>query len=576
MDEEIGIDMNSGPSVDPSLEEDPHPIGWWSRGDDPPEPGPRAIRDSLLRVTDPVHLLKMDGNFAVGKGGSVSMGGAPPASMKRRGPEADHFPLHGYAPPLHPGSLGDPNFKKSLGMKYAYVMGAMANGITSATMVEAAGRAGMLGFFGAAGLTPGEIEAAIDRLQRAGDDIPFGFNLIHSPNDPRLEAATVRLYLEKEVRLVSASAFLDLTLPLILYRVKGLHRNDRGAIIRPNRIIAKASRVEVAAKFFSPPPEKILHRLKSANMITQEEAILARSIPVADYLTAEADSGGHTDNRPALTLLPTMLALRDELTAAHGYDRPPGVGLGGGVATPAAAAAAFAMGAAFVLTGSINQSCVEAGTSDAVRRMLTEARQADVAMAPSADMFEMGVKVQVLKRGTMFPLRAARLYELYQAHERWEEIPAKQREIMERDLFRDSFQQAWETTRAFFAERDPAQIERAEKDPRHKMALVFRSYLGLSSVWAKQGDPSRKIDYQIWCGPAIGAFNQWVKGSFLEAPENRDAVTVAMNLLLGAAVTTRFNWLLGQDVAMPPGVGGYSPRRLSTIKGILNGGGFAG
>ena len=58
------------------------------------------------------------------------------------------------------------------------------------------------------------------------------------------------------------------------------------------------------------------------------------------------------------------------------------------------------MGAAYVVTGSVNQACVESGTSDAVRQMLAEAGQADVAMAPAADMFEMGVKVQVLKRGT--------------------------------------------------------------------------------------------------------------------------------------------------------------------------------
>ena len=32
----------------------------------------------------------------------------------------------------------------------------------------------------------------------------------------------------------------------------------------------------------------------------------------------------------------------------------------GGIATPAAVSAAFAMGAAYVVTGSINQSCVEA------------------------------------------------------------------------------------------------------------------------------------------------------------------------------------------------------------------------
>ena len=65
------------------------------------------------------------------------------------------------------------------------------------------------------------------------------------------------------------------------------------------------------------------------------------------------------------------------------------------------------MGAAFVVTGSVNQACIESGSSDIVRKMLAEASQADVTMAPAADMFEMGVKVQVLKRGTMFAMRGA-------------------------------------------------------------------------------------------------------------------------------------------------------------------------
>ena len=48
------------------------------------------------------------------------------------------------------------------------------------------------------------------------------------------------------------------------------------------------------------------------------------------------------------------------------------------------------------------------------------------------------------------------------------------------------------------------------------MALVFRWYLGQSSRWANAGEPTRKLDYQVWCGPAMGAFNEWAKGSFLE------------------------------------------------------------
>ena len=62
------------------------------------------------------------------------------------------------------------------------------------------------------------------------------------------------------------------------------------------------------------------------------------------------------------------------------------------------------MGAAYILTGSVNQSSVEAGTSETVRHMLADAGQADVTMAPAADMFDIGVKIQVLKRGTMVPL----------------------------------------------------------------------------------------------------------------------------------------------------------------------------
>jgi trans-AT polyketide synthase/acyltransferase/oxidoreductase domain-containing protein len=34
-----------------------------------------------------------------------------------------------------------------------------------------------------------------------------------------------------------------------------------------------------------------------------------------------------------------------------------------------------------------------------------------------------------------------------------------------------------------------------------------------------RGDETRRMDYQIWCGPAMGAFNDWVRGSFLEAAQ---------------------------------------------------------
>jgi PfaD family protein len=536
-----------------------HTIGCWHPGDPPLEPFDAAVQDALLNVTRPIYVVAHDRGLALSQGGTAELGPAAPAA-------GGGLPLRAFVPPLHPRGLGDAAFRSAYGLTYAYVAGEMANGITSVRMVAEAGRAGMVGFFGAGGLLVPEVEAAVGRLQQEAPGIPFGVNLIHSPGNPELEMALAELFLRRSVRLISASAYVEPSLPLVYYRARGLHRAADGRLVDPNRIVAKVSRVEVARRFLAPPAAKHLARLVELGRISPDEAALAATLPLATDLTAEADSGGHTDNRPAITLLPTMLALRDELSALHRYARPPCVGLAGGIATPESAAAAFALGAAFVLTGSVNQGCVEAGTSEAVGAMLAEAGQADVAMAPAADMFELGVKVQVLKRGTMFPYRAAKLYELYTAHAGYEQIPARQREALERDFFRCTFDQEWEQTERFFMQRDPKQVERARQDPKHKMALVFRSYLGRSSIWAIHGEPSRRIDYQIWCGPAMGAFNQWVKGSFLEAPASRRTVEVAMNLLFGATVVTRANWLRAQGLALPAGAGAVRPRPLADIR----------
>jgi trans-AT polyketide synthase/acyltransferase/oxidoreductase domain-containing protein len=531
----------------------------------------RAIHDAIRAVLRPIRLLESDGRYTLLPldDRATPLAGARSAS----------------APPCRLEDLGDPTFCADHRIRYPYLAGSMANGIGSADIVEAMGRAGMLAFFGAAGLSLPTVEAAIERIQRseragsvsdggtsvahASGSIPYGFNLIHSPSEPNLERGGVDLYLRRGVRLVEASAFLDLTLPVVRYRVHDIRRDPSGKIVVPNRVIVKVSRVEVASKFLAPPPERMLQELVRQGDITQEQAALAARIPVAQDVTAEADSGGHTDNRPAITLVPTLIALRDRLQKQYGYDVPLRVGAAGGIATPASAAAAFAMGAAYVLTGSVNQACVESGSSDAVREMLAQAEQADTIMAPAADMFEMGVKVQVLKRGTMFAMRAAKLYELYRTYPNLDALPAAERANIEKNLFRAPLAEIWDKTRDFFLQRDPVQVERADRDAKHKMALVFRWYLGLSSRWANTGEPTRRVDYQVWCGPAMGAFNEWTKGSFLEQPRNRRVVPVAFNILYGAAVLQRLQTLRSQGLPLAPDWSRVTPLELETIKSLI-------
>jgi PfaD family protein len=476
------------------------------------------------------------------------------------------YPLLGILPPLYPEWLGDRGFQEIHGVRYAYVGGAMARGIASADLVIELGRMGALGMFGSAGLSPAVVEEAIDKISAALDPLglPWGSNLIHSPNEPDLENKIVELYLRRGVRRISASAFMALTPAIVRYACTGLSRAEDGSVVRQNHVFAKISREEVARHFLTPAPQKILEQLVLEQKLTSIEAQIAETIPLAEDIIVESDSGGHTDNRPLNALFPAIMSLRDSLIEEYSYDRPIRLGAAGSLGTPISVAAAYSLGAAFVLIGTVHQSAIESGISDNARQLLAQAELADVAMTASADMFELGVKVQVLQRGTMMAVRGNQLYALYTRYTSIDEIPADQRANIEKNIFRMPLEDVWQQTEEYFTRADPRQVEKARANPRHKMALIFRWYIGNSSQWPITGEESRQIDYQIWCGPAMGAFNRWVAGSFLEAPEKRTVQQIALNLLEGAAHVTRAQQLRTYGLPLAQDALSFKPVVLRT------------
>ncbi len=455
-------------------------------------------------------------------------------------------------PNLTAKDFGDAEFKKTYGLQYALYGGAMANGIASADMVIALGRAGCMGSYGSGGQRLEVVEKEIDKIKAALDGKPYMINMLSNRN-LQMEMDLAKMLVEKEVPAVEASAYIVPSEALVYYRVKGI-REENGKIVIPHKIIAKVSREEVLEKFVSPPPAEAVASLLKSGFITAEEAALAEKIPMADDITAEADSGGHTDGRPLVSMLPALIALAKRKQAEFGYDRKVRVGAGGGIGTGLSCLGAFEMGAAYVVTGSVNQGCVESGTSDYVKQILAETAMADVTMAPCADMFEMGAKVEVIKKKTMYAQNAQKLYEYYVKYPSFEAIPAADRERIEKKILKDSFENIWRGTKEYFAKVDPAKIPQAEKNPKMKMALVFRWYLGSSSRWAVQGDPSRKFDMQIWCGQAMGAFNLWVKGTAFEKAVNRRVGEIANLLLDSCAYHCMKNLLtrIGLDSALFP------------------------
>src|SRR6185437_2599692 len=127
---------------------------------------------------------------------------------------------------------------------------------------------------------------------------------------------------------------------------------------------------ETARHFIEPAPQSMLDALVAAGKLTVDEARIAARVPVATDITVEADSGGHTDNQALTAVFPTVALLAADIARAGEDEEPIRVGAAGGLGTPASIAAAFSMGAAYVLTGSVNQSAVESGLSTRGKKLL--------------------------------------------------------------------------------------------------------------------------------------------------------------------------------------------------------------
>ncbi|GAA0351256.1 hypothetical protein GCM10009092_14550 [Bowmanella denitrificans] len=504
-------------------------FGWLGRPHSLPQSASRKA-ELLGKLSQPLYVLDIEGHQILEEQGMAVADD----------PQAIH--CLGMINPCLPGMLGSRTFCRDYGVKAAYYAGAMANGINSVEMVVAMGRAGLLSAFGSGGLSAQRVAAAIDEIQTALPDGPYAINLLHNPGNPDWEMQCIRHCLEKGVRVVEASAYINLSAAIVYYRVAGLERGENGQIQVNNHVIAKVSRPEVARQFLQPAPRKLLDKLLTAKLISAQQYEWAQSVPMADDITVESDSGGHTDHGVLSCIFTEIRAERDALQRRTDYARKTRIGAAGGLGTPYAVYAAFALGADYVVTGSVNQACAEAGTSDAVKNLLKKAGVSDVVSAPCADMFELGAKVQVLKSNSMYGVRAQKLYQLYKAHDDINALSDKDRQILEKQYFQRPIEQVWQETCEFFQSRGmEEQIASAQKQPKRKMALIFQWYLGQSSKWAIDGQADRQVDYQIWCGPAMGACNNWLAGS--ELAERRSCVELAANLMVGAAYLARLNQL---------------------------------
>lgn len=426
-------------------------------------------------------------------------------------------------------SLGSDAFKKDYALSYAYVIGAMYKGISSEELVIRAGKAGLLAFYGAGGLSITQVGNAVTKIQEElGRQGVYGVNMTYQYDNSDREEAMVDLLLRRKVSVIEASGYMTMTKALVLYRLAGLRRDERGRAVSSNRIVAKISRPETALIFLSPAPESIVTSLWKENQITEEQKLMAGEIPMADDICAEADSGGHTDQRSAFALMPAIIKLRDEITEQYQYKKVVRVGAAGGIGTPQAAAAAFLLGADFIMTGSVNQCTAEAQTSNLVKDMLLDINVQDTAYTVAGDLFELGSKIQVLKKGVFFPARANKLFELYRQYSSIDDIDTKTLALLEEKYFKKSIDQIYREIKENHSQEE---IERMERNQKSKMAAIFKWYFNYSFQLALLGEEENSVDFQVHCGSALGAFNQWCKGTSYENWRDRHVDEIGIEMM---------------------------------------------
>ncbi len=430
--------------------------------------------------------------------------------------------------------FGDDDFKKDYGIKYAYVAGGIHHGISSPDFVIRMAKAGLVAYFGTGGLAISQIESAIKQIQSSiSEREGYGVSVICNNNHPDTENAIVDLLLEYQVQNVEVVDCIQATAALLRYRLKGLSRQPNGDVVSAHRILARVTHPEVATLFLSPAPERLVNKLLAEKKITPQQAELAARVPLADDICIESNSGWHSDNGTAQVLLPVVLKLRDEMQTTHAYRRKVRVGSADGIGTPSAVAAAFLLGADFVLTDTLNQCSVEARLSEPAKDLLEQVNVQDTDYAPAREMFELGAKVRVLKKGLLFPARANKLYDLYKQHNSLDEIDEKTKKQLQEKYFKRTFSEVISEIRS--SSDDASQIAEAERNPKYKMALVFKWYLDHSLRLALTGNDGGRVDYQIQCVPALGAFNHWSKGTRFEKWRNRHVDQIAESLMEGAA-----------------------------------------
>ena len=456
-----------------------------------------------------------------------STNGKPYTSMAN----GKQYPPHpaGKAPVTPVGTPAKRRFVDDYRLTYPYVAGGIGYGISSRQMVEAAARNGILGFLDMTDRPLADVEADLNALTHALGEkhARYGCTISQGLSDEVSVDKLFELVNTYHVQVLEAHDDPQISEKLVEYRLRTFDQRGEAT----NRLLIKTGNPVVLEEIMKPISETILLKLQQRGKLTAQQVERGRRMALATDVCVMADPGGLTSHGSPFVLLPHALMLRDQFTRQYQYEQPIHVGLGGGIGSPLAVQTALSMGADFVHTSSVNLCTVESGLHPYTKQLLQDISLEDTGYAPCSDfLFNPNKKIQVVKKGVLFPARANKLHDLFKQHTSVEEIDPKVIAQLEEKFYQKTLTSVWADI-VQKRQETPDLITKALQNKKYYLYLLFQEYYHSSALWAVKGDASKVLNFQIPCGSELGALNRQLHATPMQAWADRSVAEIARWLL---------------------------------------------
>lgn len=416
-------------------------------------------------------------------------------------------------------SLGNSQFKNEYEVDYSYIVSGLRKGITSVEMIKKLRENNILGFIGIDGLKEDEI---IEIIEEAKQKIPNKYIGVHITNDLYNVERTNKIIdylIAQHISNVEISGFSKPNAALIKYRLKGISIGNDNTLTSINKILVHVNSVKNAEEFMVPIPTEILNELVLEGEISEKIASKIKNIPLCDDICIDNDKNGFE----------MLNYLKEENNSKNNdFLKKVRIGIGGRIGCPLAVAISFFSGADFILTTSINQCTIEARTSNYVKELLQNTTENDFSNAPIDELFEFGTRFSVLKKGSLYHIRALKLYEIYCQYSSFEEIPDEVKRTIFVKYFKTTYEEVFDMSTKELSDEEKQKIE---EQPKEKMVLMFKKMLEKCYNDACIGNIENQANYLVLASSDMSDLNYFLKETEYAFWNKRSAVTIAKMLM---------------------------------------------